>query len=302
MESENVLGMMGSVGTASQAAVQKYLNGRKVPQLLVSSAASRFNQPKVFPWTTPNSGDFQVEGRAMGRHIAATRPDAKIALIYPADELGRDFVRGLKAGLGDRAGQIVTEETYETSSPTVDSQLVKLAASGADVFVNGTIGKFTSQSVRKAHELGWKPEQYVTTASASVSLLKPAGVEASNGILALRYMRSVGSPQWADDPAVKDYQALRAEFLPNVDPDDNTGFYGYSSAILMHRILEKCGDDLTRDNLLKVATDLRGWTVPVNLPGITLATRPDDYAIYRTYRLSRYENNDWVGIQDVSAG
>lgn len=302
VESDNVLAMMGSVGTASQVAVQKYLNAKKVPQLLVSSGASRFNQPKAFPWTTPNSGDFAVEGAVIGKYLLAKKPDAKIAVLHPVDELGRDFVRGLKEGLGERAkAMIVMEEIYETSAPTVDLQIVKLAATGADVFVNGAIGKFASQSVRKAHELGWKPEQYVTSASATVSLLKPAGAAASNGLRAMRYMRSVGSPKWADDPAVKDYQALRAEYLPNVDPNDNTGFYGYSTAILIQQILEKCGDDLTRANLLKVATDLRGMTAPINLPGITFATQPDDYAIYRTYELSRYENDDWQGIEAVSA-
>ncbi|MFC0283761.1 ABC transporter substrate-binding protein [Camelimonas abortus] len=303
VESDGVLAMVGSIGTATQTAVQRYLNGKKIPQLLVGSGASRFNQPDRFPWTTPGSGVYAVEGETLGRYLAAGKPDAKVVILSQADELGRDYVSGFRKGLGARAAQmLVKEAVYEAADPTVDSQIVQLASTGADVFINLTIGKFLSQSVRKAHELGWKPEQYLLSGAATVSLLKPAGTAATNGLLAPRSIRSVSSPQWADDPGVKDYQALRAEFLPNVDPTDNAGFSGYSVGVLIHQILEKCGDDLTRENLLRAATDLRGMTSPMNLPGITFATSPTDYALYKNYELSRYENDDWVRVKTLSAG
>ncbi|MFC0283762.1 ABC transporter substrate-binding protein [Camelimonas abortus] len=298
VESDQVLGLWCSVGTATQAAVQRYLNGKGVPQLMVGSGASRFNNSEEFPWTTPGMALYVTEAQTIARHVLETRPQAKIAVLHQMDEMGREYVAAFRAALGDRAKEmIVSDATYEVADPTVDSQVVKLAASGADVFLNLTVGKFVSQSLRKVRETGWKPEQYLFSGSATISLLKPAGAEAASGVLALRAARSISSPRWQDDPAVKDYYSLLDAELPNLDRSDNIGFAGYAMAVLLHQLLERCGDDLTRENLLKVATNLKGMTSPINLPGIHYSTTPQDYAPVRTFELSRYENDDWTGLR-----
>ncbi|GGC71881.1 branched-chain amino acid ABC transporter substrate-binding protein [Chelatococcus reniformis] len=301
VESEQVLATFSSVGTAPQGAVQKYMNTRGVPQLLVGSGATRFNNPQDFPWTTPGSALYATEARVLARYLINTKPAAKVAILHQVDELGRDYVTAFKAELGAKhKGMIVAEATYEVADPTADSQVVKLAASGADVFLNLTVGKFVSQSVRKAREVGWEADQYLLSGSATISLLRPAGKESATGVLALRSVRSISSPKWADDPDVKDYLSLLREYLPNVDPTDNVGFAGYSTAKLMVQILDKCKDDLTRANLLKQATDLRGMTAPINLPGVTYTTTPQDYSPLKSFALSRYENDDWIMGQEIA--
>lgn len=298
VESEGVLGTFGSVGTATQAAVQKYMNGRKVPQLMIGTGAARFNNPKEFPWTTPGSALYSTEARVLARHLMKTKPDAKIAILHQVDELGRDYMVAFKDELGAKAKtMIVAETSYEMADPTVDSQVVKLASSNADVFLNLTVGKFVSQALRKVKETGWKPDQYLLSGAATISLLKPAGKEAATGALALRSVRSISSPRWKDDPAVKDYYALLDAYLPNLDRSDNIGFAGYSMANVLQQILQRCGDNLTRDNLLKMATNLTNMTAPINLPGVNFSTTPQDYTPLKSFELSRYENDDWTAIQ-----
>lgn len=298
VESDQVLAMFNSSGTACQTAVHKYLNGRKVPQLMISTGAARFNNPKEFPWTTPGSALYATEARALARHLLQASPDAKIAILHQMDEMGRDYVAAFKSELGDRANtMIVAETTYETGDPTVDSQVVKLASSNADVFVNLTMGKFVSQSLRKVREGAWRPDQYLMSISSTNSLLKPAGTEAATGVMGLRTARNVSSSRWKDDPAVKDYLALLDAHLPNLDKRDNVGFMGYSMANVLHQLLTRCGNDLTRANLLKVATNLTDMTAPINLPGVNFATTPQDYSPLKNFELARFENDDWTAIR-----
>ncbi|MFD2678634.1 ABC transporter substrate-binding protein [Camelimonas lactis] len=300
IESEHVLGTFGSIGTACQAAVQRYMNSRKIPQLMIGTGAARFNNPREFPWTTPGSALYSTEARVLARHLLATKPDARIAILHQVDELGRDYLTAFREELGDRAKtMIVAEASYEVADPTADSQVLKLASTNASVFLNLTVGKFVSQSLRKVQETGWRPDQYLLSGSATISLLKPAG-KGGEGALALRSVRSISSPRWKNDPAVIDYFSLLDAHLPNLDRTDNLGFAGYSMANVLHQMLERCGDNLTRDNLLKVATNLTDMTAPINLPGVNFSTTPEDYAPLRNYELSRYENDDWTGIKVLS--
>jgi len=298
VESDQVLAMFNSTGTACQTAVQKYLNARKVPQLMISTGAARFNDPKNFPWTTPGSALYATEARALARHLLQTSPDARIAILHQMDEMGRDYVAAFRNELGDRARtMIVADATYEAADPTVDSQVLKLASSGADVFVNLAMGKFVSQSLRKVREGAWRPAQYLMSISSTNSLLKPAGTEAATGVMGLRAARNVSSPRWKDDPAVKDYLALLDAHLPNLDRNDNVGFMGYSMASVLHQLLTRCGDNLTRANLLKVATNLTDMTAPINLPGVNFATTPEDYSPLKSFELARFEGDDWTAIR-----
>jgi len=300
IESEHVLGTFGSIGTACQAAVQRYMNSRKIPQLMIGTGAARFNNPREFPWTTPGSALYSTEARVLARHLLATKPDARIAILHQVDELGRDYLTAFREELGDRAkAMIVAEASYEVADPTADSQVLKLASTNASVFLNLTVGKFVSQSLRKVQETGWRPDQYLLSGSATISLLKPAG-KGAEGALALRSVRSISSPRWKNDPAVIDYFSLLDAHLPNLDRTDNLGFAGYSMANVLHQMLERCGDNLTRENLLKVATNLTDMTAPINLPGVNFSTTPEDYAPLRNYELSRYENDDWTGIKVLS--
>lgn len=301
VESELVLATFGSVGTACQAAVQKYMNTRQIPQIMVGTGAARFNNPKEFPWTTPGSALYSTEARVLARHLMKTKPNAKIAILNQVDELGRDYLVAFKDELGDKAKtMIIAETTYEMADPTVDSQVVKLASTNTDVFLNLTVGKFLSQALRKVRETGWKPDQYLLSGSATISLLKPAGKEAATGAMALRSVRSISSPRWKDDPAVRDYLSLLDTHLPNLDKTDNIGFAGYSMANVLQQMLTRCGDNLTRENLLKVATNLTDMTAPINLPGVMYSTTPQDYAPLKAYELSRYEDDDWTGVGILS--
>lgn len=300
VESEQVLAMFGSTGTGCQTAVQKYLNGRKVPQLLIGSGAARFNNPKEFPWTTPGSPLYATEARVLARYLMRTAPNAKIALLYQMDDLGREFANAIRDELGEKAKtMMVAEATYEVADPTVDSQILKLASSNADIFLNFTVGKFVAQSLRKAHEAGWKPKQYLMGLSSTISLLKPAG-EGARDVMGIRVARNVSSPRWQDDAAVKDYYSLLDAALPNLDRADNVGFAGYGMANLLHQVLARCGDNLTRENLLKVATNLNGMTTPLYLPGIQLTTTPQDYTPIKNFELSRFENGDWTAVERLT--
>ncbi|GGC87491.1 branched-chain amino acid ABC transporter substrate-binding protein [Chelatococcus reniformis] len=294
IEGEGVLFTFNSMGTATQSAVQKYLNAKKIPQLMVSSGASRWNQPDKFPWSTPGVPLYSTEGRVFARWLLNNKPDAKVAILSQNDDLGRDFVSNFREVLGDKAAtMIVSEATYDATDPTLDSQLVKLSNSGADVFFNVTVGKFASQSIKKVAELGWKPLQYMMSASASGMMIKAAGPENAKGLIAIQSNKRVGSPRWHDDAEVQAYQAFRAKYVPTVDPADDTGFYAYSGAVLLSEVLRRCGDDLTRANLLKQATDLKGMRTPYLLPGLTLAVTATDYEPVTTFYMGRYTGQDW---------
>jgi len=302
VEQEEVLGLFGSLGTATQAAVQRYLNSKKIPQLLLNAGAPRWNDPQKFPYTTPGIPLYSIEGRILANYVAARKPGAKIAALYQNDEFGRDYIKAFREGLGDR-GTIVAEAHYDLTDATVDSQMLKLVQSGADIFYNCSSAKAASQSIRKAHELGWTAEQVLISTSTSASILNAAGKAAAQGIVAAHYVKQIGSKRWENDPGVRTWQALRAKRLPNITPDNSTAFLGYGVAVLMHQILERCGDELTHENLLRQATSLQGITTPALLPGISYAATPTDYSPFNALIMGKYNDGEWVlGDRVTAAG
>ena len=295
VEQEEVLALFGSLGTAPQSAVQKYLNTKKVPQLLLNTGASRWNNPKEFKWTTPGLPIYSTEGRIIARYLTQTRPEAKVAILYQNDEFGKDFMNSFKEILVEAGGKakVVAEASYDLTDPTIDSQLINLSKSGADTFFNISTGKATSQSIRKVAELGWKPLHLLVSTSSGRSILNAAGADNAKGIVAMTYTKEVGSEKWKDDADVIAFQELRKKYLPNIDPDNTIAFQGYSQAVTMAEILRRCGDELTRENVLKHATNLDGYRAPVFLPGITYGFTPTDYTTIKALYVGTFNGNDW---------
>lgn len=295
VEQDEVLALFGSLGTAPQSAVQKYLNAKKIPQLLLNTGASRWNNPKEFRWTTPGLPIYSTEGRIIARYLTQTKPDAKVAILYQNDEFGKDFMNAFKEILVEAGGRakVVAEASYDLTDPTIDSQLINLSKSGADTFFNISTGKATSQSIRKVAELGWKPLHLLVSTSSGRSILNAAGVDNAKGIVAMSYTKEVGSEKWKNDPDVIAFQELRKKYLPNVDPDNTIAFQGYSQAVTMAEILRRCGDELTHENVLKQATNLDGYRAPVFLPGITYGFTPTDYTTIKSLYVGVFNGTDW---------
>jgi len=295
VEGDEVLTTFQIIGTPSNAAVQKYLNEKKVPQLLAATGATRFTDPKHFPWTIAFNPNYQSEGHIYAKYILANHPNAKIAILYQNDDLGKDYVKGLKDALGGKANMIVAEASYELSDPTVDSQMVTLKASGADLFYNITTPKFGAQAIRKAAELGWKPIQILDINATPVSqTLVPAGLENAKGIISVNYGKDPLDPQWADDEGMKRYKSLMAKYAPGEDANSGIATYGYSTAALLVHILKQCGDDLTRANIMKQATNIRGYVADLALPGMTTSTTPDDWRINKQFQMMKFDGQRWV--------
>ncbi len=294
VEQEEVLALFGSLGTAPQSAVQKFLNGKSIPQLLLNTGASRWNDPKTFKWTTPGLPIYSTEGRIIARYLLSKNPSAKVAILYQNDEFGRDFMNSFKEILAETGtAKVVAEASYDLTEPTIDSQLINLSKSGADTFYNISTGKATSQSIRKVAELGWKPLHLLVSTSSGRSIINAAGAENAKGIVAMSYTKEVGSEKWKDDPDVVAFQALRAKYLPNVDPDNTIAFQGYSQGVTMAKILERCGDELTHENVLKQATNLDGYRAPVFLPGISYSFTPTDYTTIKALYVGTFNGADW---------
>jgi ABC-type branched-subunit amino acid transport system substrate-binding protein len=295
VEQEEVLALFGSLGTAPQTAVHKYLNSKGVPQLLLNTGASKWNDPKNNKWTLAGLPLYPTEARILARHVVNVRPDAKVAILYQNDDFGRDFLAPFKKILADAGGtaKVVAEATYDLTDPTIDSQLINLAKSGADVFYNISTGKATSQSIRKVAELGWKPLHLLSAGSTGRSILSAAGFENAAGIVAIRYAKEVGVPRWEKDADVMAFEELRKKYLPNVDPDNTIAFAGYGQVVTMAEILRRCGDDLTRANVLKQAASLNGYHSPYMLDGITYSFTPDDYTPIKTLYISIFNGKDW---------
>jgi ABC-type branched-subunit amino acid transport system substrate-binding protein len=295
VESDEVLTTFQIIGTPPNAAVQKYLNEKKVPQLLAGTGATRFTDPKHFPWTIGFNPNYQSEAHIYAKYILANYPNAKIAILYQNDDLGKDYVKGLKDGLGAKANMIVAEASYELSDPTVDSQMVTLKASGADLFYNITTPKFGAQAIRKAAELGWKPVQILDINATPVSqTLIPAGLENAKDIISVNYGKDPLDPQWADDEGMKRYKAFMAKYAPAEDANSGIATYGYSTAALLVHILTQCGDDLTRANIMKQATNIKGYVADLALPGMTLSTDPDDWRINKQFQMMKFDGQRWV--------
>ncbi|MCP1911140.1 ABC-type branched-subunit amino acid transport system substrate-binding protein [Bradyrhizobium elkanii] len=295
VEGDEVLFTFQIIGTPSNAAVQKYLNARKVPQLLASTGASRFSDPQNAPWTIAFNPNYQSEGRIYAKYILANHPDAKIGIFYQNDDLGRDYITGLKSGLGDKAASmIVTEVSYELTDPTVDSQIVKLKAAGVDLVYDASTPKFAAQAIRKIADLNWNPVHILDINASPVSAtLKPAGLDISKGIISTNYGKDPADPQWKDDPGVKAYFAFMDKYYPEGDKLNTVNTYGYSTAELLIQVLKQCGDDLTRENLMKQVTSLRKFVPSLALPGMSITTGPNDYRINKQMQMMKFNGERW---------
>jgi branched-chain amino acid transport system substrate-binding protein len=296
VEQDEVLFLMGTLGTPSNTAIHKYMNTKKVPHLFLATGASKWNDPKNFPWTMGFNVNYQSEGKLYGQDILRTRPNAKIAVLFQNDDYGKDYLKGFKEGLGDKAKtMIVAEQTYEVTDPTIDSQIVSLKGSGADTFFNITTPKFGAQAIRKVAEVGWKPVHYLNQVSASVgSVLKPAGLENAVGVISMQYIKDPTDPASQNDPVMKDYFSFLKKYAPDVGVDDANGTYGYAVAQLMEQVLKQCGDNLTRENVMKQAASLKSFQVPMAVRGILANTGPDDYAPFQTMQLVKFDGKTWT--------
>ncbi|WP_038976064.1 ABC transporter substrate-binding protein [Bradyrhizobium japonicum] len=295
VESDEVLLTFQIIGTPVNAAVQKYLNSKKVPQLFAATGASRFTDPKNFPWTMGFNPNYFVEGRIYGQYILKEHPNAKIGVLYQNDDLGKDYLNGIKAGLGDKAAKmIVTEASYEVSDPTVDSQILKIKDAGADLFFSATTPKQAAQAIKKIAEMGWHPVQIVDINATSVgAVLKPAGLDAAKGLISVNYGKEPLDPTWKDDAGLKRYFDFMAKYYPDGDKDSNFNTYGYSTAQLLVHVLKQCGDDLTRENVMKQAASLKDVTSDTALPGIKANTSATDYRVNKQLQMMKFNGERW---------
>ena len=301
VEKDKVLAIFNSLGTPTNSAIHNYMNKKKVPQLFVATGATKWGDPKNFPWTMGWQPNYQTEGAIFGNYLLQNKPDAKIAILYQNDDYGKDYVHGFKDALGDKAAtMIVAEESYEVTDPTVDSQIVNLKASGADTFFNVTTPKFAAQAIRKSYDIGWKPVHMLNSVSASVSaVLKPAGFEKSEGIITTVYQMDPTDPAWTDDPEMKEWSAWMDKYYPEGDKSNTFNMYGYAVAQTFVQALKQCGDNLTRENLMKEAANLREFRAKGLLPGILISTSPDDFYPIEAMQMQRFEGGEWVRFGEI---
>jgi branched-chain amino acid transport system substrate-binding protein len=280
------------------------MNSKKVPQLFVATGATKWNDPKDFPWTMGWQPNYQSETRIYAKYLLKNMPQAKIAVLFQNDDYGKDYLKGLKDGLGDKAASmIVAEESYETTEPSVDNHIVKLKATGADVFMNITTPKFAAQAIKKMGEIGWKPTHFLNNVSASVgSVIKPAGYENSQDIISAAYLKDVSDTQWKDDAGMKQFLAFMDKSFPEGDKLDGGTVVGYSVATTLVQVLKQCGDDLTRENVMKQAASLKDFRVDTLLPGIQINTSPTDFAPISQLQLMRFKGEKWELFGDVISG
>ena len=295
VEEDEVLLVFQPLGTASNSAIHKYMNTKKVPQLFVSTGATKWGDPKNFPYTMGWQPSYQSEAKNFATHILETKPGAKIAVLYQNDDYGKDYLKGFEDALGDKAKtMIVSKVTYEVTDPTVDSQIVSLKASGADTFFNVTTPKFAAQAIKKAAEIGWKPTHYLNSVSASVAaVLVPAGVENAVGIYTANYIKDPTDPQFQKGKEWDDWLAWMKKYHPSGNLTDNFNVYGYTVAQAMVQVLKQAGDNLTRDNVMKQAASL-DMTLPMLLPGVNVKTGPDDFYPIEREQLGRFDGKTWV--------
>jgi branched-chain amino acid transport system substrate-binding protein len=301
VEQDQVLLVWGPLGTPPNSAIQKYMNMKKVPQLHVYTGATKWNDPKDFPWTMGWQPSYQAEARIYAAHILKTKPNAKIAILYQNDDYGKDYLKGMHDGLGDKAKtMIVKEVSYETSDPTVDSQVAQLQASGADVFFNITTPKFAAQAIRKAYDLGWKPVQYLNSVSGSIgSVLKPAGLDKSAGLISVQYLKDPQDPEWANDKGMNEWRAFMKKYYPEGNLTDAFNVSGYGAAQTLVQVLKQCGDNLTHENVMKQAANLKNFELNVLLPGIKINTSPTDFAPIESEQLAKFDGKEWVRFGEI---
>jgi ABC-type branched-subunit amino acid transport system substrate-binding protein len=295
VEQDEVLFLFQTLGTPSNTAIHKYMNMKKVPQLHVATGASKWNDPKNFPWTMGWQPNYHTEGEIYAKHILQTKPNAKIAVLYQNDDFGKDLLKGLKDGLGAKAASmIVKEASYEVSDPTIDSQIIQLQGSGADVFVNITTPKFAAQAVRKVYDIGWKATHYLNNVGASVgSVLMPAGLDKSVGVITTAYLKDYTDAQWANDAAMKTFEGFMKKYYPDGNLADASNMYGYTVARTLEQVLKQAGNDLTRANVIKQAASMKGYRVDTMLPGISMTTSADDFAPIEAVQLSRFNGKQY---------
>jgi len=300
VEQDKVLCTFNTLGTPTNTAIHKYMNQKKVPMLYVATGASKWGKPKEFPWTMGYQPDYHTEGAIYAKHILANVKDPKIGVLMQNDDYGKDYFGGFKEGLGKDADKIVKQVTFEVTDPTVDSQIIQLKDSGANVFFNIATPKAAAQAIRKAADLGWKPAQYLNNVSASVgSVMKPAGLDNSQGIITAQYLKDPTDKQWENTEDFKAWVAWMDKWMPGANKADANYIYGFSVATLMHETLKKCGNELTRDNVMKQAANFQKFKLPLLLPGITINTSPTDYYPIQSVQLARFKGESWDLFGDV---
>jgi ABC-type branched-subunit amino acid transport system substrate-binding protein len=301
VESDEVLFIFNSLGTPPNSAIHKYMNSKKVPQLFVATGATKWNDPKDFPWTMGWQPNYQSETQIYAKYILKNSPNAKIAVMFQNDDYGKDYLKGLKDGLGAKAASmIVIEESFETSEPSVDNHIVKLKSTGADIFINISTPKFAAQAIKKMAEIGWKPQHFLNNVSASVgSVIKPAGYENSQDIISAAYLKDPSDKQWDTDPGMKEFYAFMNKDFPEGDKLDGGTVTGYGVAQTLVEVLKMCGDNLTRENVMKQAASLKDFRTEVLLPGIKINTGADDFAPISSLQLMRFKGEKWELFGDV---
>jgi branched-chain amino acid transport system substrate-binding protein len=303
VESDEALLVFNPLGTANNTAIQKYMNSKKVPQLFVATGATKFNDPKDFPWTMGWQPSYQSEAHIYAKYLMKEKPDAKIAVFYQNDDFGKDYLKGLKDALGAKASMITAEESYETSEPTIDNHIVKLKATGADVFISITTPKFAAQAIKKLAEIDWKPMHIVSNVSSSVGgVMKPAGFENAQGILSAAYAKDGADPQWDNDPGMKKFFAFLEKYYPEGNKLDASVVYGYGAAQTMVKVIEMCGDNLTRENVMKQAASLKDFAPDTLLPGVKINTSATDFAPIEQLQMQRFKGEKWDLFGDIING
>jgi branched-chain amino acid transport system substrate-binding protein len=303
VESDEVLLIFNPLGTPSNTALQKYLNGKKVPQLFVASGASRWNDPQTYPWTMGWQPSYQSEARIYAHYLLAEKPDAKIAVLYQNDDFGKDYLKGLKDGLGAKASMVVAEESYDSTEPAIDDHISRLKATGANVFISIATPKFAAQAIKRLAEMDWKPLQFVANVSASVgAVMMPAGFENAQGVLSTAYAKDGSDPQWENDPGMKKFAAFLRDYAPESNRLDGATVYAYGVAQTLVEVLTKCGDNLTRDNVMKQAQNLKDFAPDTLLPGIRINTSPTDFAPINQLQMMRFKGRTWERFGDIMTG
>ena len=300
VEEEAVLLDFNPVGTAPNSAIQQYMNVKKVPQLFVGSGATKWGDPQHYHWSMGWNPSYETEGKIYAHYILAHIPNPKIGILYQNDDYGKDYVAGMKKGLGDRTGLIVAEQSYEVTDPTVDSQIVALRNSGANVFFNVATPKFAAQAIKKIAEIGWKPVHFLNNVATTVGgVMQPAGFENSQGIISADYIKDADDPEWASDPGMKDWHAWMAKYNPQGNLHDRYNVLGYTVSMLLVQVLKQCGDELTRENVMRQAANLHDIELPLLLPGIKVNTSPTDYHPLEQEQMQRFEGQRWVRFGPV---
>jgi len=300
VEQDQVAFLFQTLGTPPNSAIHKYMNQQKVPHLFVATGATKWNDPQNFPWTMGYQPNYQTEGRVYAAYALSHVKDAKIGILYQNDDYGKDYLKGFEDGLGEAKKLIVMKQTYEATDPTIDSQIVNLKNSGANVFFNITIPKYAVQAIKKAHEIGWKPLHFLNNVSSSLgTVLKPAGLEASRGLITALYMKEITDPQWKNDKGYQDWVAFMKKYYPEGALDDQSNAFGYNVAILMTHVLKQCGNDFSRENIMKQAASIKDFELPLLLPGIKVNTSPTDFAPIEEEQLAKFDGERWALFGDI---